>query len=207
MASPAWQRKNLPDLKAKRVALRAFVSSDTMPILKLAAKCGWWSLGKGLLESIAKFVGISNPPAGLFELLLSLTKEVLGIEDNDVLLCLQHRMASMQNDGHKHVDDLMKVDEAAVCLDEADRAEVKRQQKAAHVDERGRPEFNSQYRQRVGRLRSGGNGGDGQAAKRRRVDARFGFKGPRSLPVQPLVGQSDLKHFLPPNSFIWKARS
>lgn len=60
----------------------------------------------------------------------------------------------------------------------------------------------AQYRERFKRKSS-----DTKDANNRKVDKKFGYKGPSSLPATPLREQADLVKYIPPGANIWKSRA
>lgn len=73
---------------------------------------------------------------GYSYLLCSLTQHVLECDGAALLTYLQRRIASTKHPADTLVDYLMKVDEAAQCLDEQDRNEIKHEKRTAHDEQK-----------------------------------------------------------------------
>lgn len=60
MRSPAWQHANCPVSRGlwATAGIRFVKSSDTLPLLKLGAQCGFWSLGRPWLQKLCANQGI-----------------------------------------------------------------------------------------------------------------------------------------------------
>ena len=89
----------------------------------------------------------------MFGTLFTLAQGVLDCGDDEVMFYLRHRLARIRAPHPVHVEGLMMVDEAVVCLGENDRAEVKRQQIDAREEASARCQFAEEYAARQKELR------------------------------------------------------
>lgn len=86
-----------------------------MPMLQIAARSGWWQLGRGVMDKVAKHLSVDiESGSDLFQVLWGCTQLVLSCDDDEVLDVLAHRLASLKRRG-KYSEELLSIDESIVC--------------------------------------------------------------------------------------------
>ena len=196
----AWQVKNIPSASSiLRPAVRAFKENDTTTVLKLAAAKAWWSLSRSTLDSLAEHlsVGLSSTP-NTFEVLFALTKHVLKVGDERCCEILKMRLSKLIASS-RNTAEILAVDEAAQCLREEDRQDVKDQQKHTLEHEAEIASFRDRFREKRAAVRLAAGGGKASSKK-------VAWKGPKKIGGMEQIKQSDAKKFLPPNSYLWRSR-
>lgn len=195
----AWQRHNVPQASLHmRPGVRGFRCTETMPIVQLAAQCGWWQLPRATLLMVGEMSGMQlDSTDGNFEVLFSATKQALKCSDQRVFEALEHRMGELMSSA-KCMSEILQVDEAAQCLREDDRREVEVEQQRATTRAQEVKEFRKKFREKRASVRKASSG------QRR---ARIPYSGPKKLPAQDDIPQSVAKQLLPPDSSLWRARN
>lgn len=202
-----WQRAMLLRASALRPRVRMVVSNNTViePVIQTMARQAFWQLDKATIEDMMEWSGMPlSECTTLFDAAFDGAKKALGITDEAALEVLRSRFAKLAC--HiEYVDDLMEVDEAAQCLDEADRKELRRLQERTHAHEGERKDFAKSFRERRERVVASHVQKSGN--KRARVSAAAqGYRGPKTLPGAETLLQRDLRLSCPPGGYIWVAR-
>lgn len=195
----AWQIRNINDVGSHlRPAIRAFKSSEITSVHTLAAKCGWWTLPRSVLEQVSEDIGGSmDGCSSTFDVLYYMTKTVLKCSEEEVLAALEHRLGDLAT-ATEWGGELLEVDEAAKCLREEDRSDIKKEVEQLHTRKTELTEFRSCYGAKKASLRTTGSG---KQSKRRPP-----WKGPSKVSYEHL-NQKQAKDLLPPGAFLWRARS
>ena len=203
----SWQVQKLPESTAVWMpAVRAFKEVDDAPMLQIAARAGWWNLGVAIMEKIGRHLG--RPIAGgddMYENLLQLTKKVLPTaSDDDLLLYLRERLKRMKKKA-QFSEELLSIDDALVCLDQADQEEAHRQQLEAKDKQKEGKRFKESYRKHAGEVRT--------SKAKTKTDKKAAmlpkFTGPRSLP-SGVMSQAEAKRRMPvgaPKTYLWRANT
>lgn len=120
--SPAWLLAHCGRSPAKwRQAVRAVTSgAESEPLEVVAAKQGWWNLGVSDLKMVAAHLGVdmADKPT-LAKALVTLTQQVLDIDEEAAMALLVGRLVKMREDAPM-VDELLEVDEASKLLTRED---------------------------------------------------------------------------------------
>ena len=200
-----WQVQFLPAVvDLWQPAVRAFKFVPEAPVLEVAAKAGWWSIGITTLEKIGNHLGC--PVSGgddIFDSLWSLTQKVLpAATEDDLLRILQHRLKRLKK-AAQFSEELLSIDEAVVCLDESDQQEVHRMQGDAKDRQKENKKFKESYKQQASKVRI--SRARTPAAKARA--AKPVFKGPTSM--LPVMSQAEAKRRMPPpgelRTYLWRS--
>ena len=178
-------------------ALHAVAFGPPLDILKLCARNAWWKLERAVLSDVAELEGIDISGAtSTFDVLLVLTKVVLGVADEEALVILQQRLKALDG-ATTCADDILAVDEAAQCLREEDVQELKSTQKKAADHQAHLETFQQQFHCKAAIVKATDPRGNGPKIK---------WKGPKVVPAGHL-SQAQAKQYMPPNSYIWRARA
>lgn len=189
-----------------RPAIRAFKCEDASEILVVAARAGWWSLGKAALCKIGQHIGHpQSSSASLFDVLFNLTKAVLEAGDVEVLDCLKGRLRCTRDEGMKVTDDLLQMDEATACLDFQDQREIKKQQQSVKDRRVDAAAFSGAYREARVRLRS--SQPPNTRAGKQKPRGQRSYKGPNRMPPLSAISHETGKALMPPGSFLWRHNS
>lgn len=200
----AWQQR-CGMLAPLRPGVRMIKSPNSpfAPILKVVAQNAWFSLSKSSILDLCEDQGFSlGDTSDLFPVLMSATREVLGVTEQAALAIVRSRFARLASNT-EIVGDLLAVDEAAACLDEHDREELRRQQHEVQERRHERSSLASAFRAERARQWSTTKG----AKRQRNGQADIAWKGPRKLPpgVERLE-QKELRKLMPEGGYIWVAR-
>lgn len=199
----SWQVRTFGKAVSLRPAVRAFKVGAIGNLEVLAAKAAWWALPRSVLETVGESLGIDlSGSTSLFDLVFRLTKGVLGGSDESIFELLEKRMqllARTSSNMEDTMEDIMAVDEAAQCLREEDRADIEVEKKKAHETVGEEQKFRATFRER----RSSARPSTGKAMK----GVLSKYTGPKKLPTNfEHLAQGEIKRFLPPDAFLWRAR-
>lgn len=165
LESPSWV-----------LGVRGFLRESAENILAVAAKSGWWSLQRGILDKLVSHCGVQlAPDADLFSVLSALTMHAFGCTEEESLSYLAARLKTMKQKG-KYSADLLCIDEAITCLEENDQDEVRREQNIAKDRKQEEQTFKERYRTKKASAKVTGRSG------RRGASANIQWKGPSLLP-------------------------
>lgn len=202
----AWQVQRFPAVvQALPPAVRAFRAGDVAPMLEIAAREGWWQLGRGVMDKLAKHLSVDiEPGSDIFGVLWGCAKRVLQCTDDETLEFLAHRLSALKRRG-KFSDELLSIDGAIVCLDDGDQGEIRREQENSKDRKKEEENFRHNYRERKTAVRASGAKSQAQKKALNKVP----WKGPRQLPPSSQeIEQRDAKAFMPcgaPSSYLWRA--
>lgn len=206
-----WQVQTFPGaLGLWSPAVRGFRAGPPPPpegVLRVCAKAGWWSLGRGILDKVAAHLGIEAQSDGeMFGLLWRLTQTVMGdLSDDAILDLLRHRQKHLsQRTNFSH--ELLSIDEAMTCLEESEQQELRRQQQEVKERQAERRSFRESYREREAAVRQ--SSATSSAAKK--AAAKLPWKGPRQMPPLASLTHAVAKELMPPSppkSWLWRAHT
>ena len=202
----SWQLQRFPSaVSGWRPAVRAFQDGEVEPVLAIAARAGWWCLGRGIMDKVAAHLCVDVPAgADLFQVLLSCTTRVLSVSEEAALEFLSERLSTMKR-RNKNYEELLCIDEAAACLDAADQAEVRQEQEAAQDRRHEEERFRASYREKRGSVRAAG----AKTAAQKKAAGRVWWKGPKKLPPRDqTISHAQAKLLMPPGPptcYLWRA--
>lgn len=204
----AWQRPFVaredvrPAVRGVRMA-----NTEVEEILKVLARNAFFTMPKNRISDFLEHAGHASRPGdeSLFDVTFAGAQVVLGTSDSETMEILKKRFSRLPSET-EYLADLLEVDEAAVCLDEADRKEVVKAREAAVQNQEERKEFTAGFRRQ--RERMGGQS-IARGPKKARTSPLAGWRGPRKIlePGKESILQKDLKKFTPPGGFIWVSRT
>ena len=185
-------------------AVRAFKEHEDDTVVRIATKAGWWSLSVTTLEKIGAYLG--SPVSGgenLYDTLLQLTQVVLpGASDDELLSFLRHRLKRVKKQA-AFSEELLSMDDALVCLDEADQAEVHRQQQEAKDKQKEGKKLKESFRKHACEVRIK----RATTARAKKAATKPTFRGP-ATPLSGVMSQSEAKLRMPegpPKTYLWRA--
>ncbi len=192
----AWQVKHVgAAVGTMTPGIRGFKKAYTDLVLKIAARSGWWDLGRSILDTVAESFGTRISEAkNTFDVLYLLTRDVLKCGPDAALDLLQNRMSRMMI-SQMCSEELLAVDEAAQCLREEDRQDLHHDQKRVVEQAREHAEFRRNFREKRASVRT-----DGSKKKQDLIV----WKGPAVL--RDNIPQAEAKKYCPDGSFLWRAR-
>lgn len=199
----SWQRLNMPKATERsRPAIRIYRDSAIEPLIRVCARRGWWNLQRTTLLNIAKEIELTiDQNLGLFDVLFRMTQFVLKTTDEETMSVLAHRVATLRpNDTFS--EELLHVDEAAACLDQGDRDELKAQKKKAAEKCEGEEHFVKQYKAQREKMRSATTQAQSKRGKKARTTT--GYQGPACLPDLSRIDHSEAKVLAPPGAYVWR---
>ena len=122
----SWQKAQGANVEM-RPALRFVCLDEPLPVLEVAAKAGFWSLPRNILDDIAEFKKVKMQGCvKLFEVLKTLVKEILKCSDLQALEILEKRCSSTETNQVCY-EQILACDEAEQCLEQEDRDELKKE--------------------------------------------------------------------------------
>jgi hypothetical protein len=191
--------------------IRAEIVSNDLPLMQAAAKNGFWHLDVSLVCRLAGVAGIEIPPGGTnFEKLLVVTMAVLQVPENDALTYLGNRLSVKTGSG-AGIEDFLKLDDADLCLDEADRKEFVHEKERLEASSDVCPEFKAAWvakRRAIAKAKAEAHAAAGPAGGRKGKGkgAKAKAKANALIRLPPdIIDQKDAKVLAPPNSYIWRA--
>lgn len=202
-----WQLQEYPAAQGHwGAAARGFLHSPAAPVLQVAARAGWWKLGRGVLDKIGTHLGIDCAQGvDIFDLLWQVTAAALGpqVSDDAILECLRGRLKTMAK-RTQFSQELLSIDEAAGCLEEGDQVELRQQQHEARDRQKEERCFRDAYKTKKATVRVS----TARTPAAKRAAAKVTWKGPVKLPVFAKISQADAKQLMPPGplkSWPWRA--
>lgn len=198
--SPSWQQMRCqPPAAGMPPAVRRVQRFAPMPVLEVAARCGWWRLGKVFLSNLAKHVGCELPPAStIFEATVRLTDHVLKCDRSESLRHLQRRLAD-DDASSAFCADLLEVDDVSHVLTREDEDAFKKTKKTAETFLTETKAFRAEFH--VASM--------AEAAKKAKDGKKRAKKTPASdlhLRLDSEVSQAEAISFCPPGGAIWRDR-
>lgn len=176
------------------------------PVQRAMARAAFWNLSKSTGEVCRFFGHAIEDGLPLFEVLFQAVRFFLQTTDEETMAVMQLRFSVLPS-MYEYAGDLLEVDEAAVCLDQRDRDELRKVQKSAGEVKVEHQQFAKGLRERREKIAASATNGP----KRRKTTGSGirDYAGPRKLPAIESLAQRDLKAFLPPGggAFIWVARN
>ena len=203
----SWQRSVLKDRTPWRPGVRAvhLANQPVEAMIRVLARNAFFSLTKTNVEDLCNHEGYELEDTGtLFSTVFSAVRSVLKTSDESTLAIMRQRFARLPSET-TYTGELLALDEADMCLDDADKKEMKRlMEKSAedHVDKRTFSKHLQQKREQISKKAAA----KGAAKKAKTTPSVPGYKGPKSMPKASQIEQAELKEFVPPGSFIWVAR-
>lgn len=194
-----WQQQNLPSTSGLRPAVRPFLDAPFGPALEIAAKHAFWHLPKSSLLRFSAQQGVDiSEGATLYEVVHTLCSAILRLPDEDVV-AISHRRLQTYHAEAEHVHELLQVDSAVQCLDQADHARFAEAQQQARNHEVEQKAYSAAYRERkavVSASRTSAN------RKKKKADAGLPKYPPR---IPSTIPQESAKQWVPPGCSIWRA--
>ena len=143
------------DRQNLRPALRYVVEGQGQPVLSVAAKNAWWNWPRYILDTVALAKGISLAACvSHFDVLYTLTQATIECSDEQALDILEKKLAKLQA-SKTCLQEIMMVDEAQQCLDEADRDYFRKQQTKGKEEIAELEVFTKSYTQKYVQHRGG----------------------------------------------------
>ena len=192
-----WQTQNMPGTtKDVTPGTRLVVSGPEGPIIEVAAREAFWSLGMSFLGSLAAVPGLglqasaSSSSGSLLAVLMGLVMQNLQIGEEEALKICAKRFANNDID-MSYADGLLNMDDALQLLDKSDQERIQQEQQHVRSEQTSLDNFTKEYTEKK---RSIG----GSAAKRPRTGPKAG-----KVLVPACIRQADAKKFIPPGTSIW----
>lgn len=204
-----WQlRHHQVACTALAPAVRAVrIDNVAEPIIVLAARNAFWALDAGFIRRICAAAGFAIPGASstsLFDVLLTVVKLVLQVSEASALAICHLRLVSLRRKSG-YSKQLLQIDKVARRLDSHDQKLVKEHQEDARKAEGALSNFKQEYKTARGKLPPEALASlPGASGKK----PKAGAKKPaivRQMPKVSEIPHSEIKHWLPPKGFVWKA--
>ena len=187
-------------------ATRAIVTESPAPLLAIAAKRVFFSLGVADLQSLADSLHIVVAKSdNLYATLLTLVQSGLGCDAITAHEHIAQRLPGM----FAHCDfdeEVLDIDEAADLFAQQDVKLVREMKVQARAHQRSLDDFTEKFikgKESAMKLAAPKGRGRGRGRGRGAVAAAPKIKMPKDIGVLP---QSDLKAICPPGSYIWQSR-
>lgn len=200
--SPAWQSLNIQAETGPALpgALALIASGNPSPLLEVAARAGFWALGKTWLETLGDYIG--NPVGSgstPFEVLQSMVAASLpGISDEELLLCLERRLVKMQHIVERSDAGLAEAPDISDFLEKQDVQRAKDEAATLRDTTMDLKEFRDAYREQAAKVRPIRMG-----VAAARVAAACGRRFPKNMPVGT-IPHSDAKLLAPVGPYVWR---
>lgn len=196
----AWSLQQSEILEAQQrlaLAVRAFVDSETMPILRSCARRAWFGMSRSDLVPVAEHCK-SDPKAfpSLLDLLCKLTSQVLGADDEVVMNIVSQRFGNYINTT-MYAEAILEVDEAAKTLDDGDKDDLKKVQLAQEQQKCDLNYFKASFKAKQRSMM-------GKQLKKKTLSK---YKGPKVFALNSQhLEQEQIKQLFPEGSSVWRAR-
>lgn len=203
-----WQWQNLPGVRGQvGPAVRLLVDGVEKDMKIVAAESAWWKLSVSTLHNLCGPLGIGvEAGSGLFDTVFSMTQAVLQTTDEQTLRIVSMRLPMMQTDAGDDLGEaLCELDEAVKTLEPNDAEEVAKV-KVQHGNKRSAyTTFCEHFRERRASVQKSA---PATSVGKKKKQATRNAVAPRlRLPEDGRIPQSDGKRYMPPDSYLWKARS
>ena len=197
----AWQVKNVTQAKTTLIpAVRAFRAGPTTKPLILCAQAAFWDLPRSVVEMVTEELGLRVDSAmDTFDVLWMTMKHILKESDDAIFEKMEKRLGSIM-DTKAGAEEILLVDEAAQCLAQEDRKGLLDEQEHIREKVNEQKDFRSSYRQRRQAHRTGKPGS-------KKGGKKMIWKGPNEVPRRDHIEQSEAKRLMPPDSYLWRART
>lgn len=202
--SPAWQGANIPTA-SWGAGVRLFPTGPEEPLVNIAAREAWWSIGMVDLKKIAGRLGIVLPATGsLFDIVMKMVEVPLRVTPDEASDIVAMRLSASRAEPDEANDIIMNCDEAAQCLDQQDERLIKKEQRSIASQVREFNSFEEDFKVAATK-RAKANKSKAKASRKR------GSNEPsvRRLDKVALsmASQAEAKQFMPEGGFLWKARA
>lgn len=200
-----WQNWKVPNIVTAGASMstRAFVRGDGSNVMALLAKNAFFDLGKADLERLSSFMGYDLDLRGtLFAACLTLVMHILDPISIEAALELLKKRVFRAERKIANSNEILHIDEAQACLDEADRESLRKQQRESVNHRLELERFREDYR---GRSRES-RGPMPKAKAKAGAYRRNGYEGPNRIPPPDQFAQHSMRRFMPPNSWLWVSR-
>lgn len=198
--SPAWQTRVLGEraVALGPFAVRIFSASPVRPLRELAARAGFWTLGKGWLESFAGYIGCPIASGSShFETWRVVTQAALpDASETDVLDCMERRLVVMHKQVEKSEAQYTDIPDLDDVLEKRDEKKVKGETKSYEVETCNLAEFSTAFREQAAKLRPRPQRGSAEA----KAAAR---KYPRNIPKGE-IPHAEAKLLAPAEGLVWR---
>lgn len=202
--SPTWQFANLPNARgALQPAVRAVVTSDEEPLAKAACRQGFWKLDATFLRSLGQLQGV--PFAGkatILEMLVSLIKHNLQVDDFQALGFVKHRVAN-QDAGMQFLQEVAELDEAMEVVDRHDVQAIEAHRKTARKSVDEHKSFVAEFGDRVRKAAPPQPKAKNKSRQRAGVGRGNADAKPDRIPLDIAIPQAEAKLYIPDGSHIW----
>lgn len=193
-----------PPLRGRPPVVRLVADGDELPLARLAAQQCFWHLSLTELREVARhFRWQVGSGTTLFDVLFSMVQCALGGVDSSIMAVLSLRLASLQCDGSLEcTEELVQLDEAAKLMEPSDAGEVEATKAKAQTNKQVFAAFSSSFKERRARVRTIAKpkaSGSGRSKNATAVSLRISVDGE--------IEQAHAKQYMPPNSFVWQART
>jgi hypothetical protein len=207
--SPAWQFVTVPD--AYRVlapAVRRVSCDPVEPLLKVAARRGFWKLDKAFLTQLAKHKGYVIPAgSNLMDVLLIIIKKVLACGDEEAMGYVKHRLAAADAAKARMCKEILQIEDLDDVMDKQDIKVINQTQATSRAASDEATSFETDYReaaQRIRRAREIAAMPKAKAKAKPKAKAAALPPGPpMKLPIVTDVPQADAKLYVPIGGSIW----
>lgn len=184
---------------------RIVVVGPPISLVNAAAMKAFWKLPPTFLRKLADYVGISIPAgASAFTILYNMVSECLGCNEAKTLEILSERLGSGSGDGADFgYNDIMELDEAAACLDQNDRQDLKDCQQKSEKIAKEHTATVTEWIQKKSTLRAKTGGSSSRPGR-----SRGGSSSSCALSLPSCsLEQVSLKPFCSPGGYIWKGNN
>lgn len=205
--SPAWQHLNMPRVGGSMPhAVRAIsvANEEWAPLMTVAAKAGFWSLGKEVLKQIAEHTGASYDHGwDIFEIAFSLVKHVLQCSDSETCDHLKVRAGYLDFVDDDCCEALMELNnDGAGILDPEDEQDLQNQKANAIGRKAMHDDFVKSLRERKSVIVQGSHAASSSSGRQAKKKPLFKKSAYPPFPAE-MVSQSELRKFVPPGASVW----
>jgi hypothetical protein len=181
-------------------------AGPVQPFISVAAKSAFWSLTHAFLKKLAGHLEIDvRAGASLFQLLFTMVDGLVDGNEEEILDIISKRLGEV--DGSDiGFDDILELDDAAVCLDENDRKVANDEQTTSRSLSKSHAAMLDEWVTKKTKSVKKRNKAEAQAkARNSRASGSRQVRQPARRHLPPCdLQQVSLKPFCPPGGFIWK---
>lgn len=184
------------------LAVRPVMSSIEMPLLRLCAKHGFWSMAKSWLQKLSAHIGVPWRSGAIdCEAVFELAKHCLDDDSGDSALDgLRYRLSAMDAEIADDDDALSALDEAVEVLEKRDEKQVTQAKEQAATKSADVAVFREGLKVKAAQVRAAV--AKAKPAARRKTSSSASTR-KHKYPIGR-VAHSEAKRYCPPGAFVWR---
>lgn len=203
--SPACQfRAYQVHFRGASLGVRPFALGGPATVLEVAARAGFWRLGKAFLDDLADLLKLQKA-ATVFQTLVSMTSEILKCSDEEALGYCAARLSATDMDAF-HAATLAEADDGIQVLDSRDHDEVRSTVRDATSATEARRQFSKEYQAKRTTIRAEKAAKQSAGSRKRKPQGGASSASASARPALPsVIPQAEAKRYIPPGSSIWRS--